>query len=378
MGRTISNWPVSSRRKRGAMAVEKRQFGYTAAQEEVTCYVLTNKNGNSVSVLNYGCILQSVQVKDKDGHPVDVVLGFESVEGYDSAGGFIGAVVGRVANRITGGSFARNGRVWPLSQNDGKNHLHGGVEGFSKKVWDARTGNQEIWLWYVSRDGEEGYPGTLSVTVHYVWTDEDALVMEFSYAADQDTPVSLTNHAYFNLNGAGAEDGSSAAMEQELTVQAGFYTPVDEKGLVTGEIHKVDGTPFDFRSPKVLACACDDLDPQIAAVGGFDHNLVLNGRDQILLRGLSSGVSMAMDTDSPGVQLYSGNYLRERTGKDGRKYRKCSGICLEPQYFPNSVNISHFLSPYIEKGQWKTVRTIYHFYTENGETMNNQEGSKDE
>lgn len=356
------------------MAVEKERFGCTAAGREVFRYVLINGNGNRVSVLNYGCIIQSVVVKDRKGCPVDVVLGFESIEEYDGAGGFVGAVVGRVANRITGGQFTMNGRVWPLFQNDGQNHLHGGKEGFSRKIWDATAGEQEIWLRYLSHDGEEGYPGTLSVTVHYVWTDEDELIMEFSYVADQDTPVNLTNHTYFNLNGAGMEGSGSSAMEQELTVRAGFFTPVDERGLVTGEVLRVDATPFDFRKPRILEDACDDSCPQLSATGGFDHNLVLEGRDQILLRGLSSGISMAMDTDSPGIQLYSGNYLRERTGKGGRQYRRRSGICLEPQYFPNSVNIGHFPSPFAEKNRWKTVRTSYHFFTEKEENKKKQEG----
>lgn len=360
------------------MAVEKKLFGYTAARQEVFCYEMTNGNGNRVSVLNYGGIIQSLVVKDRSGNPVDVVLGFESVEEYDSAGGFIGAVVGRVANRITGGQFTLNGRVWPLFQNDGQNHLHGGKEGFSRKVWDVRTGEQEIWLTYISHDGEEGYPGTLSVIVHYAWTDEDELLMEFSYVADQDTPVNLTNHTYFNLNGAGMEGDGGSAMEQELTVSADFYTPVDERGLVTGEILRVEATPFDFRKTRILKEACDDSCPQLAATGGFDHNLVLKGRNQIRLKGGVSGIAMVMDTDCPGVQLYSGNYLRERTGKNGRQYKRRSGICLEPQYFPDSVNISHFPSPFLERNRWKTMKTSYHFYTElyteNEANKKNQEG----
>ena len=356
------------------MSITKELFGYTKDRKEIHRWTIENQRGNKISVLDYGCILQAVVVKDRYGKDIDVVLGFNSVEEYEQAGGFIGAVAGRVANRITGGCFELGGTCYELYKNDGNNHLHGGKEGFSRKIWDCMAKGQELCLKYISCDGEEGYPGTLLTLVRYIWTDDDTLTMECSYLSNRDTVVNLTNHSYFNLNGEGCEN----AMDQELAVSADFYTHVGTDGLVTGEIYKTGGTCFDFHSTRPLRNQCLESDPQIHATSGFDHNLILKGRNQIHLRGLESGVEMTMDTDSPGVQLYSGNYLRECTGKSGKRYGRRSGICLEPQFFPNSVNFTHFPTPFVEKNKWYTVKTKYHFYTSELWEQNNKEGKSNE
>lgn len=336
------------------MELTKRPFGTTAAGETVTCYVLTNGKGGRAELLDYGLILRALVPACGGGR--DVVLGFDDPAGYETAGGFIGATVGRCANRITGGSFVLGGKRYPLFQNDGENHLHGGKTGFSKRMWRAEEVGGKLLFSLFSPDGEEGYPGNLWVTVAVEWTDGDELVMDYHMYSDKDTVVNLTNHAYFDLSGGGAP-----AVEQSLALDAGYYTGVDARGLVTGEVLRVEGTPFDFRAPKRIADGVDGEDPQLKAVGGYDHNVVLahGGGPEAVLR--AGDLRMELRTDAPGMQVYSGNYLRDSAGKGGRRHTRRSGICLEPQFFPNSANYWHFPSPLLRAGQGREMHVSYRF-----------------
>lgn len=336
------------------MELTKRLFGATASGEPVTCYTLANSRGGTVELLDYGLIIRSVVPACTEGR--DVVLGFDDVAGYEAAGGFVGATVGRCANRIIGGAFTLGGKQYPLCQNEGINHLHGGKIGFSKRIWQAEQVGERLLFTLFSPDGEEGYPGNLWITVEVRWTDKDELVMDYNVVSDADTIVNLTNHSYFDLSG-----GVAPAVEQSLTLAADYYTAVDSHGLVTGEILRVEGSPFDFRAPRSLAAGVACENPQIKAVGGYDHNLVLTHKDgpEAVLR--FGGIRMELRTDAPGVQLYSGNYLRDTVGKGGRQHTRRSGVCLEPQYFPNSANYPHFPTAVLRAGQPRPMHVSYRF-----------------
>lgn len=346
------------------MAMKSERFGKTSKGEDVTKWTITNQHGNSVSVLDFGCVIQSIKMADSHQNVKDIVMGFDKPEDYESAGGFIGATIGRCANRIVGGTFALEGKTYQLFCNEGRNHLHGGKEGFHKKIWNCvpEQEKNQLTFSYMSPDGEEGYPGNLWVTVTLRWTENNELIFDTAAVSDQTTICNLTNHSYFDLTGGFQEE---TACSQLLWSCAGFYTPVDEQGIVNGELRSVQDTVFDFREFHDFAGRLKEENRQLEAVGGFDHNLVFACRDRIkaILKTPDDLLRMELETDSPGIQVYSGNYLRNSAGKEGKRYGKRSGICLEPQYFPNSINLPQYVSPVLKKGQLREQRTVYRFIT---------------
>lgn len=321
--------------------------------ERVYLFTLTNQNELEAKITNFGGIVTELHVPNSSGERADVVLGFDSLEGYRSdayreSNPYFGAVVGRVANRIAEGTFALNGETYTLATNNGPNHLHGGDIGFDQKVWSARAQMSEagpsLILNYTSPNGEEGYPGTLNVTVIYTLTNDDVLRFETVATTDQATPVNLTNHTYWNLSG----EGSGDILGHELRLSSNWYTPADETLIPTGEIVSVQGTPFDFTDAKEVGA---DIEQEAVASidgGDYDTNFVVNGelgelRLAAQLRDPASGRSMDLYVTQPGVQFYSGNFLDGTLmGKGGAPYERYGGIALEPQHYPDTVNTPHF------------------------------------
>ncbi|WP_234567908.1 aldose epimerase family protein [Rhodohalobacter sp. 614A] len=335
------------------------EFGTMDDGSPVQLFTLENANGMEVSVTNYGGIVTSIKVPDKNGNIENVVLGFDDLEQYKSGHPFFGAIAGRYANRIAEGRFELNGEVYDLATNDGENHLHGGVEGFDKKRWNAEVNEEEnsVTLSYLSPDGEEGYPGNLDVEVTYTLTDDNELQIDYHATTDQSTVVNLTNHSYFNLSG----DPSEGILDHLLTINADRYTPVDEGLIPTGELHPVEGTAFDFTQLETVGARIDSIPP------GYDHNYVLNNPDSGLrkiatVEHQQSGRIMEVYTDQPGVQLYTGNFLdgslRDRQGNPIEQY---AALCLETQTFPDSPNQLDFPSPVLNPGDTYKTTTIYQF-----------------
>ena len=348
-------------------APKGESFGKTREGAAVELYTLTNRNGAEAKVMTYGGTLVSLRVPDRRGRLDDVVLGFDGVAGYErSPGTYFGALVGRYANRIAKGRFTLNGVEYKLATNNGENHLHGGVRGFDKAVWKARplkaAGGQALELTYLSRDGEEGYPGNLSVSVVYTLTDRNELKIFYSATTDRDTVVNLTHHSYFNLAGAGAGD----ILGHRLWIDADRFTPTDAGAIPTGELRAVRGTPFDFTRPAAIGARIEEPDEQLRLGKGYDHNFVLNGRAGVLRRAAevyepSTGRVMQVWTTEPGLQLYTGNFLDGEAGKGGRAYGRRYGFCLETQHYPDSPNRPDFPTATLRKGGRYRTTTIYKF-----------------
>ena len=321
-------------------------------------------DGIRICVLPFGATLQSVIVNDACGKPTDVILGFDTPDEYRNGDQYFGATVGRFANRIGGAAFELNGKTYLLAKNDGENHLHGGLEGFNKKLWSVTDRSaQSVAFSRTSPDGEEGYPGNLRVTVRYSVDDSRALRISYDAISDADTPINLTNHAYFNLNG----HGSGSAMEHKLQLTADCITENAPGCLPTGRFLPVGGTPFDFREEKALAPGLASGDRQIGIVRGYDHNFVLNGagmRRVGRLVGDRSGIVMDIETDQPGIQLYTGNYLQPIRGKDGAIYDYRHSVCLETQHFPDAIHHPEFPSVVLKKGEPFHSETVYRFSAE--------------
>ena len=344
------------------MAITKSEFGRTAAGETVHLYNLTN-GVISAEILTYGGILKSLCVPDKNGTLVDVVLGRDGMDGYQTNSGYLGALIGRHANRIEGSQFTLNGNTYNVGKNEGKNSLHGGVVGFDKKVWTAieHDGDEpSLELSLTSPDGEEGFPGNLTVTVTYTLTKDNAIKIYYTATSDKDTVVNLTNHAYFNL--AGHDSGKMTG--QILQINSSFYTPNNDGCMPTGEILSVTGTPFDFRTPKAIGKDIDSDFEQIKMFSGYDHNFVIDGTGYRLAATAlceENGIKMEVYTDKNGVQLYTSNGLHEGTYKGGAHYGKHQAFCLETQYFPNSMKHTHFPSPVLKAGEKYDFTTEYRF-----------------
>jgi aldose 1-epimerase len=354
----------------GAAGVERQPWGKTKAGETVDLFTLTNAKGHKVSIMTLGGIVVSVKVPDKTGALGDVVLGFDSLDGYLGPHPFFGAIVGRYGNRIGGASFTLDGHTFTLAKNDGNNTLHGGKKGFDKYVWKARpvtsTAGPTIVLTHVSPDGDEGFPGTLTATVTYTWTNDDELKIHYHATTDKPTVINLTNHSYFNLAGA----GSGTILDQQMQIFADKFTPV-VKGLIpTGELRPVTGTPFDFLKPTAIGGRIDADDEQIKLGGGYDHNFVLNGtagtmRPAAHVVDTTSGRTLDVSTTEPGVQFYTGNFLDGTIkGKDGKVYVRRAAFCLETQHFPDSPNRPNFPSTVLRPGQRYDTTTVYKFGTE--------------
>lgn len=322
--------------------ISRQPFGHTPAGESVERILLDN-GILSCSVITYGAILQSLSVPDRNGNATDIVLGFDTLDEYLSDLEYIGATVGRFANRIAAGRFSLDGKEYTLATNAGPNHMHGGEKGFSHRVWSvAELSPVHVTLSLFSPDGEEGFPGNLTVSVTYRLEDA-ALSVEYHAEADKATPCSLTNHSYFNLDGHGA-DGIT---EQQVTVRASRYMPGDTHCLVTGAMDAVEGTPMDLRQPTTIALRVDDAFPQLRLAGGYDHNYVLDDYDGSLrfaAQAVSprSGITMTLETTQPGLQVYTANSFSSRSGKGGAVYRAKSSFCLEPQGFPDAPNHPEF------------------------------------
>ena len=334
-----------------AVKIEKRSFGKTARGESVTLFEIGTPE-LTARVLDYGATVQALLVTDQDGKTVDVVLGHDTIEGYETHDGYLGACVGRVANRIGGAEFTLNGKMYPLAKNDGQNHLHGGLRGFDKYVWDAEVLEDGVKFSRVSPDMEEGYPGNLAVSVTYR-VENGAFTMIYDAKSDQDTLCNLTNHSYFNLNGSGS------ALSHVLQINADQFLENSTQCMPTGKILSVDGTPFDFRAPKRVGQDIGADDIQLRNGGGYDHNFCLTGETAAVLRGDASGITMTVRTTLPGVQLYTANFLTERRGKQGAIYAPRCALCLETQYFPNAMACDGFEKPVLRAGDlWRHCTTL--------------------
>lgn len=350
--------------------IASKPFGKTADGRAVTTYTLTNKKGMSASIIDYGGIVTSIMAPDKTGAMTDVVLGFGAIEGYEkNPAPYFGALIGRYGNRIGKASFKLEGKEYKLAANNGPNHLHGGIKGFDKAVWQAKElpGDEPgLALTYTSKDGEEGYPGTLNVTVAYTLTNANELKIDYAATTDKDTVLNLTNHSYFNLAGAGQGD----VLGHEIQFFASKFTPVDKGLIPTGELKPVKGTPFDFSTPTAIGARIDAADEQIKLGGGYDHNFVLDSGGGALstaarVREPKSGRTLEVMTTEPGVQFYTGKFLDGTIiGKGGKTYPKHAAFCLETQHFPDSPNKPAFPTTVLKAGAEYKSTTVFRFGVE--------------
>jgi aldose 1-epimerase len=350
------------------MPIKKESFGKTADGEAVDIYTLTNARNIEARIMTYGGIVVSLKTPDRNGKVEDVVLGFDNLDGYLKGHPFFGALVGRYANRIAKGRFTLNGVEYKLAQNNNGNSLHGGERGFDKRVWTAKeVGGAEgpgLELTYVSKDGEEGYPGTLTSVVTYRLTDNDELRISYAATTDKDTVLNLTNHSYFNLAGPAGGD----ILKHELMLNADRFTPVDAGLIPTGELKSVKGTPFDFTQPTAIGARINGTDQQLVLGKGYDHNFVLNRSDDTSLvlaaraTEPTSGRVLEVSTTQPGVQFYTGNFLDGKVvGKAGKSYQYRYGFCLETQHYPDSPNKPEFPSVVLKPGQQYKQTTVFKF-----------------
>jgi aldose 1-epimerase len=348
-------------------AVRQEPYG-TADGKQVSLFRLTNRKGVEAKITNYGGIVVSLTAPDRKGQMDDVVLGFDTLDEYVAGNPpYFGALIGRYANRIALGRFRLNGVEYKLAANNDPNHLHGGVKGFDKVVWDARPlparAGAALELTYLSRDGEEGYPGNLRARVVYTLTDRNELRIDYSATTDKDTVVALTHHSYFNLKGQGNGD----ILDHQLTLNASRFTPIDATSIPTGELRAVKGTPFDFTKATAIGARIDEADEQIKNGSGYDHNYVIDGRAGVLRKAAeayeaTTGRVMEVWTTEPGVQLYSGNFLTPGLkGKAGKTYDRRYGFCLETQHYPDSPNKPNFPSTTLRRGARYKTTTIYRF-----------------
>ena len=347
--------------------VKKNAFGKTKDGEAVDLYVLANANGMEVAITNYGATVISVKVADRGGKFADVVLGFDSLDGYLGNEPYFGALVGRYGNRIAKARFTLDGHEYHLAQNDGKNSLHGGLKGFDKRVWsvkdESKNGVPAIQLSYLSKDAEEGYPGNLSATVTYTLTAKNELRIDYSATTDKPTVLNLTNHSYFNLAG----EGNGDILSHVVTIHADRFTPVDATLIPTGKLQGVAGTPLDFRKPTAIGARIDADDEQIKLGRGYDHNFVLNGKGGELFLAArvtepSSGRVLEVLTTQPGLQFYTANFLDGTIhGKGGKAYGRRSAFCMETQHFPDSPNQPQFPSVVLKPAERFTSTTVYRF-----------------
>jgi aldose 1-epimerase len=348
--------------------ISVRPFGTLEDGRSVQLFTLVNEEGMTVEIMDLGGIIVSLTAADFDGNFVDVTTGFDSPQPYADGAGFMGAIVGRYANRIADGRFSIDGEDYSLAQNNGDNAIHGGLVGFDKKIWDTEyftnTNEAQLVLKTFSEDGEEGFPGRMEVTVAYRLTDQNQLIVDYYAATDKATVINLTNHAYFNLDG---HDAGSIS-DHEIAIYADRYTPVDNESIPTGEIVEVANTPLDFRRAKPIGRDIDSAHQQIQFGSGFDHNFVINHDEPGLVSLAASvyspktGRIMNVYTDQPGVQFYTGNFLNgQLVGKDGAVYVRRGAFCLETQHYPDSPNKPGFPSTILRPGEQYETRTIFEF-----------------
>jgi aldose 1-epimerase len=354
---------------KGQATVKREFFGKMPDGQSIDLYTLTNSHGMEAKITNFGGIVTSLKVPDRSGKFEDVVLGFDNLDAYLKDNSFFGAIIGRYANRISKGRFVLNGTEYKLAINNGQNHLHGGLKGFHKVVWNAKPlqtkSGAGLELTYLSKDGEEGYPGNLLVKVVYTLANNNELRVDYSATTDKDTVVNLTHHSYFNLAGQGNGD----ILKHELMINADRFTPTDAGSIPTGELKSVRAVPFDFTKPTAIGVRINEDDQQLEFGNGYDHNWLLNGRNGTVrlaarVHEPSSGRVMEVWTTEPGLQFYSGNFLDGTVaGKDGRIYQRHFGFCLETQHYPDSPNKPAFPSTVLKRGQHYHTTTIYRFST---------------
>ncbi|MEZ4827291.1 MAG: aldose epimerase family protein [Bacteroidia bacterium] len=345
-----------------SLSVTVTEWGQTEAGETVHLFTLKNENGVEARVIEYGATLTAFIAPDRNGNMADITLGFDSLSGYLGQHPYFGSTVGRYGNRIANAQFSIDGETYTLAANNGKNHLHGGVEGFGRRMWKGSEINREdavgVELSYTSADGEEGYPGKLEVVTRFLLNNDNELRLEYEATSDKKTVCNLTNHAYFNLG------DSPDILNHELMIAADGFTPVDEGLIPLGEIRSVEGTPFDFRAAMPVGARINAEDEQIKFGGGYDHNFVFSGGDGLQKRAEvydpSSGRVLEISTEEPGVQFYTGNFLNGTlTGKNGKVYGYRSALCLETQHFPDSPNQPSFPTTLLSPGETYQTVTVW-------------------
>lgn len=338
-------------------------WGKTPDGRDVELYTLKNARGAEARIMNYGGVVVSLKVPDRQGTMGDIVAGFDKYDDYLKPPPYFGAIIGRYGNRIGNARFRLDGVEYVLAKNDGPNQLHGGTRGFDKRLWQASLlSPQSLELKYLSKDGEEGYPGNLTATVRYTLTDANELKIEYSAVTDKDTVVNLTNHSYFNLAGEGD------ILNHEVWINADRFTPVDRGLIPTGELKSVAGTPFDFRKATAIGARIGEKDQQLTFAGGYDHNWVLNRTGsglELAARVVEpkSGRVMEVLTTEPGLQFYTGNFLDGTLKGKGRTYTRRSAFCMETQHFPDSPNKPAFPSTVLKPGSTYQSTTVYRFST---------------
>lgn len=349
------------------MSILKTSFGNTDKGEGVFLYTIENKNGMKASLTNYGAILTNLFVSDKNGTVVDVVHGYDNLEGYKENPSYFGATIGRNGNRIGDAQFEVNGITYKLDKNDGENNLHGGFDGYNKRVWGVKLNEieNEVEFSLLSAAGDQGFPGNFNVTVAYQLTEDNAIKITYKGISDADTVANMTNHSYFNLAG----HTNDSILDHVLWIKASKFVPVvDNAAIPTGEIWTVEGTPMDFTTPTAIGKEIETDYEQLKFTGGYDHNYAIEkdgkGIEKIAeVEDPKTGRKMEVYTDLPGVQLYVGNFIgtNGKDGKEGVLYKTRSGLCLETQYFPDAINQPNFESPILKAGEEYNTTTIYKF-----------------
>lgn len=346
-------------------SITSTPFGTLPDGRVATLYTLTNAQGLVIKITDFGGIITELHAPDRDGVLGDIVLGYDQLAPYVQDSPYFGALIGRFGNRLCEGQFEIDGERVQLPRNDGKHHLHGGHDGYHKVLWQAQPFQDGdtvgLTLRHRSPDGEQGYPGTLDVTVSYSWTGANALVLRFHAVTDKATPVNLTQHSYFNLAGSGDILGHL------LSLDADRYTPIDATSIPLGTHSSVAGTAFDFRVPQPIGARIADDDPQLRNGSGYDHNFVLNpasGAPAVRLKDPASGRVLELYTEEPGIQFYSGNFLDGKLHGKGRQYAYRSGLCIEPQHFPDSPNQPSFPNTILRPGQEYATVSTYRFFVE--------------
>lgn len=354
------------------MGIQTEEFGVTKSGEKVTRYILTNHQGNQVAFLDLGAVVQSIVVPDRDGKLEDIVLGYDTVAGYESNVPSFGAPVGRCANRISDGKFTLNGKTYTLDQNDDTNCLHGGYLRYNHCMYEVEcmTGaeSDSIAFSRLSPDGEQGFPGNLSLTITYTWNDDNELMIEYHAICDEDTVLNLTNHSYFNI-GSGGHAGENV-LSQEVQILADHYNPIGDKRLPTGESLPVAGTCMDFTTFHPIGDCIGADDAEAGTLSGYDHNYILPQHEpgEVIkaaeIRDPGNGRVMEVFTDMPGVQFYIAKELVESGGKEGLTYQNYGGACFESQNYPNGINQENFPSPILQAGVEYESTTVYRFHVE--------------
>jgi len=358
---------MSAQGMRGA--IKKESFGKTTGGEQIELYSLSNKKGMEVSITNFGATVVTLKVPDRAGKAADIVLGYDTLDGYENGTSYFGATVGRYGNRIASGKFSIDGKTYTLPKNNGENTLHGGIVGFNKKVWKAREIasklGESLEMSYLSADGEEGFPGNLSAKVVFTLpADRNELRIDYTATTDKDTVLNLTNHSYFNLTG----EGNGDILDHVMTLHAKQFTPVDKGLIPTGELKNVAGTPMDFNSATAIGKRINESDEQLVFGKGYDHNWVLaraGGGNGLSIAAEAydpkSGRRLEVLTTEPGVQFYSGNFLDGAKGKGNKPYPQRAAFCLETQHFPDSPNHANFPSTLLKPNAVFHSQTVFRF-----------------